>query len=79
VTEDRFEPGLFRKHFDSLGLKGKFEEHLPAYELGHTLRGSGGKRWEEVEPMAKARWEAKRPGTWDKIKDSVKYSFSREK
>jgi stress response protein YsnF len=77
VAEDRFDRSLYQKHFESLGSKGRFEEHLPAYELGHSLRGKGG-RWEEIEQKAKTSWEAKRPGTWDSVKDSVKHAFSRK-
>ncbi len=74
--ENRFDPESYRKHFDSLGAKGKFEEQLPAYELGHQLRAPGGK-WEDVEAKARATWEAKRPGTWDKVKDQVRHAWSK--
>jgi uncharacterized protein (TIGR02271 family) len=79
VAEDRFDPGFFRKHFDSLGGKGRFEDHLPGYEFGHSLRAHNVSKWEEIEGKAKAAWETKRPGTWDKIKDTVRYGWSRGK
>ena len=34
-------------------------------------------RWEDVETTARTRWEAKRPGTWERFKDSIQYAFTR--
>jgi stress response protein YsnF len=76
VAEDRFDKSLYQKHFASLGAKGKFEEHVPAYELGHSLRGAGS-RWEDIETKARSDWESKRPGTWETVKESVRHAFSR--
>jgi stress response protein YsnF len=77
VAEDKFDRTFYQKHFDTLGTKGRFEEHLPAYELGESLRGQGIGSWDEAEASARAKWEATRPGTWDRVKDSVKYAWSR--
>jgi uncharacterized protein (TIGR02271 family) len=76
VADDRFDRGFYQKHFESLGSKGKLDEQLPAYELGHRLRGG---KWEEMEPKAKAAWESKRPGTWESVKEAVKYAATRRR
>lgn len=70
----------YKRHFSSQNISGgRFEEHLPAYELGHSLRGQRGARWEDIESSARERWEAKRPGTWQHFKDSVRYAWQRAK
>ncbi|AKU95944.1 Tenebrin [Labilithrix luteola] len=73
-----FDRGGYKKHFDSLNLKGStFDEYLPAYELGHRLRASKASRWEEIESQAKTNWENARPGTWDRFKDTIRYAWAR--
>jgi hypothetical protein len=74
LTADR---RAFRSHFESLGTEGHFGDMLPAYELGHSLRRKGGERWEDVEGDARTTWEAKRPGTWDTVKEAIQYAWSR--
>jgi uncharacterized protein (TIGR02271 family) len=76
-----FDPTSYRSHFDRMGVRGaSFEEYAPAYRLGEELRSSEqlrGSRWEEIEPRIREQWEAKRPGTWDKFKTSVRHAWSR--
>jgi stress response protein YsnF len=76
----KFDAGQYRDYFEKQSLGGTtFEEHVPALRFGEDLRrgGSAGARWEEIESEARARWEAKRPGTFDKFKDSIRHAWSR--
>jgi hypothetical protein len=41
------------------------------------MRTSPSQRWEEIETSARQRWEAKRPGTWEKYKDGIRYAWAR--
>lgn len=80
TVSQRDERGLYRKHFESLGLGAgaKFDDHLPAYEYGQSLRTAGASNeWDDIEPHAKARWEAQNPGTWQRVKESIRYAFSK--
>jgi uncharacterized protein (TIGR02271 family) len=74
-----FDASSYRGHFDKLKLAGtKFEEHLPAYQFGEGIaRPSASSRWEDIEGEARSRWEAQRPGTWDKFRDSIRHAWSR--
>jgi len=69
----------YRAHFDPLGGRRHFDDDLPAYELGRDLRGSESERWEDIETNARQRWEAKRPGTWEKYKEEIRYAWSRSR
>ena len=75
-----FDASRYRRHFEERRLGGaKFEEHARAYRLGEELRRPGSSaRWEDVEPDARARWEAERAGTWDEFKDSIRYAWSQD-
>jgi stress response protein YsnF len=77
IDELAGERKAYREHFDKLGSGGNFEEVLPAYELGRSMRTSPSQRWEEIETSARQRWEAKRPGTWEKYKDGIRYAWAR--
>jgi len=74
-----FDRGYYKKYFESANQQGSFDEYLPAYEAGHKLRGAKGNRWEDVEASARSTWEASRPGTWDRYKDSIKYAWTRSR
>lgn len=77
IDELAGERKAYRAHFDALGTKTSFEDDLPAYELGRSLRGSSNQRWEEIEATARQHWEAKRPGTWERYRDGIRYAWSR--
>jgi uncharacterized protein (TIGR02271 family) len=66
----------YATHFGTLG-RGNFEEARPAYEYGRKLHGLATERWEDIEPRARAAWETRNPGTWDKFRESVRYAYSR--
>lgn len=73
-----FDRGGYQKHFQGLNLKdSKFEDYLPAYELGHRLRANKATRWEDIEPQARTNWETSRPGTWERFKESIRYAWDR--
>jgi len=70
VTRDGVDRTAFKSYLESRGIAGNFEEHYEAHELGRTLRGTSA-RWEDIEARARERWESKRPGTWDRFKESI--------
>jgi len=72
-----FDRDYYKKQFESANPQGSFDEYLPAYEAGYRLRGAKGNRWEDVEASARSTWEASRPGTWDRYKDSIKQAWTR--
>jgi stress response protein YsnF len=76
-SKSGFDRGYYKKYFENANLQGSFDEYLPAYEAGHKLRGAKGNRWEDVEASARSTWEASRPGTWDRYKDSIKHAWTR--
>jgi uncharacterized protein (TIGR02271 family) len=82
VVFDRpFEPTQYRSHFDAISMKGgTFDDYVPAYKLGHQLRSDTqlrGRKWEDIEPNVRERWETSKPGTWEKFKDAVKHAWDR--
>jgi uncharacterized protein (TIGR02271 family) len=68
----------FAKHFErQYGGEGRrFDDYAPAYEYGRQLSGS---EWSSVEPDARARWEAGRPGTWDRFKAAIRHAWENAK
>jgi stress response protein YsnF len=66
----------YASHYGTLG-GGNFEEARPAYDYGRQLNSSGTERWEDVEPRARAAWETRHPGTWEKFRESVRYAYGR--
>ncbi len=48
-----------------------YEQYGPAYRYGTGLSGND---WATLEPEARRAWEEKNPGTWEKVKDAVRYS-----
>ena len=70
------ESARFRDHFARLGTSGEFDEYEPAYRMGQELSGTG--KWEDIESSARSRWEAKRPGTWDRFKEAIRFGHRGE-
>jgi stress response protein YsnF len=57
-----------------------YDQWSPAYRYGHSLAGDQryrGKEWSAFESDARRDWESKNPGTWEKMKDAVRYSWER--
>ncbi len=71
----------FRRHFEQHYGKtgGAYGDYEHAYRFGSSLSNYRGRNWEEIEPEVRRRWETehKDKGTWAKIKDSVRYGWSK--
>lgn len=80
---DRFDPD-FRTHFHSSFAQSPYayDEVQPAYRYGYDLARDAGyadRSWDEMEPVARSRWEAEHDGVWDEVKDAVRYGWARVK
>jgi stress response protein YsnF len=74
----------YRTHWQSNFARsgGTYDDYAPAYRYGATLRVDQryrGREWAAAEPDIRRDWEAREPGTWEKIKDSVRYGWDRMK
>jgi len=57
-----------------------YEQVQPAYRYGHDWASRPNARdWNSIESDARTHWEAKNPGTWDRFKDAIRYSYDRAK
>ncbi len=58
-----------------------YAQYGPSLRYGYDLAGSDAyrnKRWSDVEVNARHDWESRHPETtWDKVKDSVQYSWEK--
>ncbi|MDQ3031115.1 MAG: YsnF/AvaK domain-containing protein [Myxococcota bacterium] len=72
-----------RKHYDSNygSTQGaRWESYEPAYRMGHEMssdRRYASRDWNAVERDARTSWEAKEPGTWERVKGAVRHAFDR--
>ena len=72
----------FRRHWstNSQHREVPYEEGRSAYGYGCGLASDPrytGRDWSGVEPEAERDWERQRPGTWERFKDSIRYSWER--
>jgi uncharacterized protein (TIGR02271 family) len=72
----------FRKDFQTnYGSQGaSFEQYEPAYRYGQDLSGNAayrGKDWTSIEPEIRRDWETRRPNTWDRFKNSIRYAWDK--
>ena len=72
----------YRMHFESVPGRAPvtYEESAVAYRFGYDLEGSQRQRsvdWQGLEPEARRRWEERRPGTWDRFKEFIRYGWER--
>lgn len=72
----------FRTNFTSTygASYGTYEDFSPAYLYGYHLATANnyqGRDWSTFEPEARTRWETRNPGTWERVKDSVRYAWAR--
>lgn len=71
----------YGRHFEeSYGAGGtaNFDDYAPAYQYGYDLRRNeqyASKKWEDIEPNARAGWEQRSPGTWERFKAAVKHAW----
>jgi len=74
----------FRGNFNTLyGNRGHtYERYEPAYRYGYMLAGDrryAGKDWSAIEPDVQRDWERNNKGTWQEVKESIRYAWERVK
>ena len=74
--------GDFRNNFKTTyaysGLS--YEQCAPAYQYGAQIassKGYSGRDWNAIEPEVRRDWESRSPGTWDRMKNAVRYGWER--
>lgn len=71
----------FKTHFSSAGYAdARYEDYLPAYQYGYDVGGVEryrGKDWNDIEPEVSSAWENRNPGTWARIKGSVRHAWNK--
>ena len=73
----------FRSHWHSVYGQGgeQYENYAPAYQYGSALAGDQrfhGQNWTNSEGTVRQEWESANPhGTWEKVKDAVKYGWNK--
>ncbi|MFM8322235.1 MAG: hypothetical protein ACKOC5_15080 [Chloroflexota bacterium] len=79
----RFDP-TFRTHFSSTtyATDYSYEDYQPAYRYGYDIGQSDryrGRDWTEIEPDARRAWEDRNPGTWERVKESIRHAWEEVK
>jgi len=72
----------FRRDYEStLGRTGQaYEYYAPAYRYGYTVANDPqyvSLDWEAANDDLRQSWEARNPGTWQKIQSAVHYAFDK--
>jgi uncharacterized protein (TIGR02271 family) len=72
----------FRQHWTTHYGSGSvpYEQYGPAYRFGAQFTSGANAEsadWTQIEPEARRSWEARSQGTWDRMKDAVRYSWER--
>jgi stress response protein YsnF len=67
----------YRRHWTThyKSAQTPYDDYSIAYRFGGTL--PHGQDWTLVEPEARRQWEHQRPGTWDRFKDAVRFSWEK--
>jgi hypothetical protein len=73
----------FRKFYNSLSLSDKekgdnFDEYWSAYSYSRNKaheRSYEGKHWSDVEEDLHKDWERKHPGSWTRLKESIRHGW----
>lgn len=69
----------YRRHFDTTYAESgqSYDDYDPAYAYGEQLARERGQErsWAEIEPEVRRDWETSSPGTWDRYRDAVRYSY----
>lgn len=70
----------FRNHFISTMPDSgyTYEQYQPAYRYGYDLATNTRYQemnWDQVEPEARRYWDERNPGTWERIKNAVRYAY----
>lgn len=74
----------FRSHYDAHFTESHYgyNEYLPAYRYGSELGNYTpyrGRDWSEIEPEVRTRWEETNQGTWEDVKDAIRYGWKEVK
>jgi uncharacterized protein (TIGR02271 family) len=67
-----------RENVNVENLDERREDYAPAYEYGRSLRQNrayGNRAWDDIEPDARADWERRSPGTWERFKGAVRRAW----
>ena len=72
----------FRQHYTTAASsRGQAYEHwAPAYRYGYTLAGDPryrGRDWPAIEAEARRDWEQQHRGTWEEMKDAIRYAWDK--
>jgi uncharacterized protein (TIGR02271 family) len=72
----------FRRHWQAASGSGggRFEDYEPAYRYGSSLASDQryrGSEWDRIEPDVRRDWETRSPGTWERMKESVRHAWNR--
>jgi uncharacterized protein (TIGR02271 family) len=72
----------FRRHHTTMFASGgmAYEEYEPAYRYGYDLGTNEryrGRDWAALETEARRDWEARRPGTWERFKEAIRYGWDK--
>jgi hypothetical protein len=74
----------FHNHFDNSMYAGQYsyDQYEPAYRYGYDLATNSryhDRDWVDIENEAHGYWDERNPGTWDRIKDAVRYAWEEVK
>ena len=59
-----------------------YEQFSPAYRFGYDVASDpryGCEEWPAIEEYLRREWEARNPGTWEEVKDAVRYAWQSHK
>jgi hypothetical protein len=68
----------WRTNYSTQG--GAYEDYAPAYLYGYGLvyeERYRGRDWNSIQEEVQRDWETRQPGTWDRMKNSVRYAWDK--
>jgi uncharacterized membrane protein len=72
-----------RHHATTFGGSGqRYEDAAEAYAFGRDLATNphyGTVDWTLMEPEARRQWEERHPGTWDGVRDAIRYGWEQRR
>lgn len=72
----------FREHFHAIysGMGVAYESYADAYDFGAIMgetRRYGDQNWRAVEDDLRDLWESRRPSSWDKHREAIRFGWGR--
>lgn len=72
----------FREHFHAIysGMGEVYEDYADAYDFGAIMgetRRYGDQNWRAVEDDLRDLWESRRPSSWDKYREAIRFGWGR--